>query len=244
MLVRMTQRMKDVLKASGVETFHAIGANISNEAVFEPPCSIKRMHMEANVRIAFSYAVDGFYSAVTIGRYTSIGEQVQIGRANHAMTRVSTSPFFYLRKKMFDVGMQFEGSQDYHGYSAPQRQSGPATSFKQINIGNDVWVGHGAFILPGVTIGHGAVVGAMAIVTKDVSPYAVVAGNPATVRRMRRPPVTVGRMLESEWWRFAPWQLAEIDFSAPDKAIEQLQTLAKQQEPYAPAIVCIKDLDR
>src|SRR6476659_6728160 len=86
MLVRLTQAMKDTLKARGVECFLAPGVNISDEATFEPPCSIKWMRIESTVKVsAFSYAVSGFYSAVAIGRYTSIGEQVQIGRAAHSM---------------------------------------------------------------------------------------------------------------------------------------------------------------
>ena len=229
----------------GVESFHPIGSNISDQAIFEPPCSIKWMQIEADFTLgAFSYAVSGFYSAVSIGRYVSIGEQVQIGRANHAMTWVSTSPLFYLRERIFDIGTQFVGAEDYGRYSAPVRKGAPATAFKPIRIGNDVWIGHGSFILPGVTIGDGAVVGAMAVVTKDVPPYAIVAGNPASIRRMRLPTRTAGRILETQWWRFAPWQLTEVDFTDPDKAIEQLQTVIAEQEPYAPELVRIKGLDR
>jgi acetyltransferase-like isoleucine patch superfamily enzyme len=245
MLVRLTQKMKDVLKESGVESFHHVGANISDRAVFEPPCSIKWMQIEADFTLgAFSYAVSGFYSAVSIGRYVSIGEQVQIGRANHAMTWVSTSPFFYLRETMFNTGAQFLGAPEYHRYAAPVREGAPATAFKPIKIGNDVWIGHGAFILPGVTIGDGAVVGAMAVVAKDVPAYAIVAGNPATVRRMRLPERAAGLIQQTEWWRFAPWQLTKVDFTNPDKAIEQLQTVCAEQKPYAPAPVRVKDLDR
>ena len=244
MLVQVTQKMKDTLKDLGIESFHYPGVNISDAAVFEPPCSIKWMQIESDFKLgAFSYAVSGFYSAVSIGRYVSIGEQVQIGRANHAMTWVSTSPFFYLREPMFQTGTHFRGAEDYLRYSAPVRQGAIASAFKPITIGNDVWIGHGAFIRPGVTIGDGAVVGAMAVVTKDVPPYAIVAGNPASIRRMRLPASIVGRILATEWWRFAPWQLTAVDFTNPDQAIEQLQTVVAQQEPYAPALVRVRDLD-
>lgn len=67
-------------------------------------------------------------------------------------------------------------------------------------IGSDVWLGYDSLILPGVTIGHGAVVGARAVVTRDVPPYAVVAGNPATVRRMRFDAETVALLLDLRWW--------------------------------------------
>lgn len=69
-----------------------------------------------------------------------------------------------------------------------------------IKIGHDVWIGKGAKIMSGVSIGTGAVVGANAIVTKDVPPYAIVAGCPAKVVKYRFDEGTVARLLKSEWW--------------------------------------------
>lgn len=67
-------------------------------------------------------------------------------------------------------------------------------------IGNDVWIGTGALILSGVRIGDGAVVGANAVVTRDVMPYAIVAGNPARLVRYRFDRRTVGELLRTRWW--------------------------------------------
>jgi acetyltransferase-like isoleucine patch superfamily enzyme len=67
-------------------------------------------------------------------------------------------------------------------------------------IGPDVWIGERAMLKQGVTIGTGAVVGMGAIVTKDVAPYAVVAGNPAREIRKRFDPEVVTRLLQSQWW--------------------------------------------
>jgi chloramphenicol O-acetyltransferase type B len=235
MLIKLTADLKERLRMRGVETLHGVGVNISSDVILEPPCSLKWMATESQVALgAFSYAVSGFYSAVKIGRYVSIGEQVQVGRSNHAMTWASTSPFFYLREKLFSVGDKFESSENYHSYKAPDRKVGPATAFKPIVIGNDVWIGHGAFIRPGVTIGDGAIIGAMSMVVKDVPPYAVVAGNPATIRRIRLPPTVVAGLLKSEWWRFAPWQLTEVDFTSPERMIDQIVEIAAVTEPYQP----------
>ena len=243
MLIKLSQELREQLRARGVESLHGNGVNISGELTLEPPCSIKWMATVSRVDLgAFSYAVSGFYSAVSIGRYTSIGEQVQIGRSNHALTWTSTSPFFYLREKLFAVGDSFENSVDYHAYSAPTRDAGPATAFKQIKIGNDVWVGHGALIRPGVSIGDGAIVGAMAVVVKDVPPYAVVAGNPATIRRMRLPPLIVAGLIKSQWWRYAPWQLSGVDFTNPEKTIDQLAEVEARELPYQPKTFKVKDL--
>jgi acetyltransferase-like isoleucine patch superfamily enzyme len=243
MLIKMTQPLKERLRERGIESFHGVNSNISDAAIFEPPCSIKWMQIESNFRLgAFSYAVSGYYSEVSIGRYTSIGEQVQIGRSNHAMTWISTSPFFYLRERIFLVGGGFADAEAYHAYSAPPRPHAKATGFRPVTIGNDVWIGHGAFVLPGVTIGDGAVIGAMSVVTKDVPPYGVAVGNPAKLKRIRLSPRAAAAMLELQWWRFAPWQLADIDFSDPEKAVEPLRDLAGREPPYAPEPVRLKAL--
>lgn len=239
----MTSELVDLLKFHGVETFNGPGTTISVGATFEPPCSIKWMNIGDDFRIgAFSYAVSGFYSGVTIGRYTSIGENVQVGRASHPLTWVSTSPFFYLREKIFDVGDGFSSAGPYHSYGAPDWQNAVSTQFKPISIGNDVYIGHGAMIMPGVTIGDGAVVAAMAVVTKNVPPYAIVGGNPARIIRMRHDPIIAAQLLFIRWWDYAPWQLQEVDFANPAGAIEGLKRVAESAPIYAPETVVVSAL--
>ena len=74
-------------------------------------------------------------------------------------------------------------------------------------IGNDVWIGYGATIMPGVHIGDGAIVATNAVVTKNVAPYAVVGGNPAKEIRLRFPPDTIQSLLALGWW---DWDIAKI----------------------------------
>jgi acetyltransferase-like isoleucine patch superfamily enzyme len=69
-------------------------------------------------------------------------------------------------------------------------------------IGSDVWIGYRATILGPVTVGHGAVIGAAAVVASDVPPYAIVAGNPSRVLRMRFPDETIARLLRVAWWEW------------------------------------------
>jgi len=87
-------------------------------------------------------------------------------------------------------------------------------------VGSDVWVGHGACILSGIRIGDGAVIGAQAVVSRSVEPYAVVAGNPARQVRLRFSERQVAALLRIRWWDWPydrivaelPWLLSpEID---------------------------------
>jgi virginiamycin A acetyltransferase len=75
-----------------------------------------------------------------------------------------------------------------------------ASSRGDTTVGHDVWLGYQALVLPGVTIGPGAVVAAASVVTGDVPPYAIVAGNPARVVRRRFPDEEVEQLLEAAWW--------------------------------------------
>jgi len=69
-----------------------------------------------------------------------------------------------------------------------------------VTVGNDVWIGREARIMPGVSIGDGAVIGAYSVVTRDVAPYMIVSGNPAKPIRTRYEPADVALMLETKWW--------------------------------------------
>jgi virginiamycin A acetyltransferase len=122
-----------------------------------------------------------FPAGVKIGRYASIGPDVRVFLRNHPLDRLSTHPFFYNRT----LGFVAEDTID----------SG------SLEIGHDAWIGAGAIILPGCSsIGVGAAIGAGSIVTKDIPDFAVAAGNPARVLRMRFPPEACRLIHASRWW--------------------------------------------
>lgn len=77
-----------------------------------------------------------------------------------------------------------------------------------IVVGSDVWIGTSAFILSGVTIGHGAIIAARSVVTKDVPPYAIVGGNPAKLIRYRFPPEVIERLMSIQWWTWSEDRIA------------------------------------
>ena len=123
---------------------------------------------------------------LVIGRYCAIGAGVRflMGGANHADLGPSTYPFGIF-------GGDWADTMDLV-MSAPTRGD--------TVVGNDVWLGYGALVLPGVTIGHGAIVAAASVVSADVPPYAIVAGNPARVVRRRYEDTDVERLLVAAWW--------------------------------------------
>jgi chloramphenicol O-acetyltransferase type B len=228
------------LRTRGVEVLDRPSGKISlpRHTVLEAPCSLKWTGYHHSIELgAFSYQVSGYCFAARIGRYCSFGEDVQIGRQDHPMTWVSTSPAYYLGDQLFQLEGGFSGAEQYHSYKF--QFSGPATKAKITAIGNDVWIGHGAQIMAGVTIGDGAVIAAGAVVSKDVPPYAVVAGNPATIKKFRLQPQFISPMLRLKWWRFAPWQLQHLD---PSNVAEFLAGVQKmmETEAFAPDIVDLR----
>ncbi len=245
MPVPVTQLLIDRLRAAGIETLYGPqGWTLPDHVVLEPPCSLKWMSIERSLTLgAFSYAVSGYFHGAIIGRYCSIGEQVQVGRSDHPVAWLSTSPVFYLGPHLFSVGNGFPGADRFHALPAnqfpPER---PPTVFRPVTIGNDVWIGHGAYLRPGITVGDGAIIAAHAVVVKDVPPYAVVAGNPAVVKKMRFAEPLVAGLLAAQWWRFAPWHLAGIDVTRPEAALDALFRLAAETPSYTPPLVHLRDL--
>jgi acetyltransferase-like isoleucine patch superfamily enzyme len=106
-----------------------------------------------------------------------------------------------------------------------------AYSEDHIVIGNDVWIGMHAVILGGVTVGHGAIIGAYTVVAKDVPPYAVVVGNPATVKRYRFTPEQIAGLLELRWWN---WDDATLAARMAD--FHDVDVLLSKYSDYHPEI--------
>ncbi len=130
-----------------------------------------------------------------VGSFCSIGSGaafIMAGNQGHRRDWISTFPFFWMPEVA-----AFEGA--LNGY----RGAGDTV------IGNDVWIGSEAIVMPGITIGDGAVVGTRAVVTRDVAPYAIVGGNPASVIRQRFEDDVIEFLLDLRWWDWPDGQLRE-----------------------------------
>ena len=146
------------------------------------------------------YLYEGARERLTIGAFCQIAQGVQFvtSTANHPMRGVSTYPF---------------GVLDLPNMASYMSQLDPA---KDTVVGNDCWIGREAVLMPGAKLGDGVIVGTRAVVTGTVPDYAVVAGNPAKVIRMRYDNQTIKRLQDIAWWT---WSTEKIEASIP--VIEQ-----------------------
>lgn len=126
-----------------------------------------------------------------IGAFCSISGGANIGGGGHAMHFASTSPVFNKGRNILNTNFS----------------DSTFEPFKDTFIGNDVWIGARCMIKSGIRIGTGAVIGMGSVVTKDVPPYAVVAGNPAQVIRFRFDEKTIETLLQSHWWEWSEEKL-------------------------------------
>jgi len=137
-------------------------------------------YFEANVLYHFDFHRD----RLVIGKYCSIAAEVRfiMNGGNHPTTWLTTFPF-----PIFGAG-----------WEAAMPEHWPVKG--DTTVGHDVWIGYGAVIMPGVTIGNGAIIAAATVVTRDVPAYAIVGGNPGTVLRYRFDEATIRRLQRLEWW--------------------------------------------
>ena len=144
---------------------------------------------ESNVLYHFPFIGD----KLVIGRFCAIAKDVKfiMNGANHKVSGFSTYPFQIFANGWEKVMLK-AGDLPYKGDTI---------------VGNDVWIGYEATIMPGVTIGDGAIIASKSVVTKDVEPYSIVGGNPATTIKMRFDESTIAALQKIAWW---DWSVEKI----------------------------------
>ena len=181
---RQTVYLKHAVKAPSI----IVGDyTIYNDFVYNP------VDFEKN-NVLYHYPVN--QDRLVIGRFCSLacGARFLFNSANHKLQSLATYPFPIFFEKWGLERQQVAKAWDNKG---------------DIVIGNDVWIGYEAVILAGVTVGDGAVIGARAVVTKDVPPYAIVGGVPARVIRSRFTEETVKALLRLKWWDWPAERIQE-----------------------------------
>ena len=143
--------------------------------------------------------IGGHGARFEVGKFSSVGARVWflLGRGNHRIQSLSNYPFGHLPH--FDAPewiRHFDYAAESSSYCA---------------VGHDVWIGVGSIVLPNVTIGDGAVIGAGSVVHQDVPPYAIVGGNPAQVIAFRFKPSLIQEVRELKWW---DWPIEKINRNA------------------------------
>jgi phosphonate metabolism protein (transferase hexapeptide repeat family) len=157
----------------------------------------------------YSYIVNDSDAAYTeIGRFCSIAAHVRLNPGNHPMHRAAQSHVTY------------RSAAYWPGVEADEAALFAARRAGCVVLGHDVWIGHGAIVLPGRRIGTGAVIGAGAVVTRDVPPYAIAVGNPARVLRQRFAPAIAERLLTLAWW---DWDHERLRVALPDFRLPEIE---------------------
>jgi acetyltransferase-like isoleucine patch superfamily enzyme len=169
---------------------------------------------------------------VTIGRYCSLGETSLIARGTFGSfcamgARIAVNPFNHPTDWLSIHEFQFRS--DSYGwvpeYRDVVRLSRTADMFSPVKFGNDIWIGNNANVLGGVVVSDGAVIGAGAVVTKNVPPYAIVAGVPATVKRFRFPDKVIERLLRAKWWDLELSDLSGLPFRDIERCLDAIEKI-------------------
>jgi acetyltransferase-like isoleucine patch superfamily enzyme len=174
------------------------------------------------------------YSAddrIEIGRYCSISSESKImGGGEHNYRTTSSFPFHWFHGE--DPGAEAADHAQIRYRNAVHKGA--------TRIGSDVWIGYGALIVSGVTVGHGAVIGAAAVIASDVPPFAIMVGNPARCLKKRFDDVFIEQVLAIHWWDWKPeyvYQYQDLLHSEPQKFLAAVDAL----EPSALAAMYDSD---
>lgn len=189
---------------------------------------------------AFCNLSGGTINNVRFGRYCSVAAGVVIGMHEHPTDWLTTSRAAYFPQvNGWRELVAPDRANEIRNGLRPFRASCPITE-----IGNDVWIGQGAFIKSGVTIGTGSIIGARAIVLRNVPPYSIVVGTPGREVRSRFPEATVARLLALKWWRYSIFDLFSAQLDDIEAALDRIEEMVGSGHlaPYDGPVVTADDL--
>ncbi|MEP0356629.1 CatB-related O-acetyltransferase [Paraglaciecola sp.] len=244
MKVKITERLLDYLASKRFyfrPHFHygdALGKviNVVNKVEVEAYSRIPESSLSWSGQVsigAFSYLVPGSnLEASSIGRFCSIGTGVRIMGQSHPTDRVTSSTWTY-GNNIKNIILEDFGCTPIQNYKVPN-ESG-------ICIGNDVWIADNVTFKRNLKVGHGAIVAANSLVTKDVPPYAIVAGNPAKIVKYRFDEESITDLMSCNWWDKSPKFLSQYDLSNVEKFKEVKEDIISEVN-YTYEKFCLHDL--
>ncbi len=164
-------------------------------------------NFEKNVKYLFDFIGD----KLIIGKFCMIASDVKfiMNGANHLNHAISTFPFAIFGD---------DWSNAMEGKEYPNKGD--------TIIGNDVWIGYGTTIMPGISIGDGAIIATKSVITKDVEPYSIVGGNPAKEIRKRYSEEEIKELLEIKWWNWSIEKITENVQYLTGNEIEKIKVKA------------------
>jgi acetyltransferase-like isoleucine patch superfamily enzyme len=180
---------------------------------------------------SFSYSYSMLPEGFAMGRYCSISSGLRFLDSTHPLETVTTSAItFRPRNKLFErfitPGLaEFAGAFNVLGTKAYP------------TLGHDVWIGADVTLAMGIRIGTGAIVASGSVVTRDVPPYAIVAGNPATIKKQRFAEELGARLIDSAWWNLTPAFVFNHEFTDPSRLCDRIEKDRSSIDPFVPGIL-------
>src|SRR5262249_3513134 len=156
-----------------------------------------------------------FIARASIGAFCAIGARTAINPFNHPSAWLSIHEFQYHPNS-------FDWVDEYNDFVRLERTP---DMFKHVTVGSDVWTGHNVNVMAGVNVGDGAIIAASSVVTKDVPPYAIVAGVPATVKRYRFPEKTIERLLRLKWLDLELSELSGLPCRDVERCLDRIEEI-------------------
>lgn len=201
------------------------GARIIDSRVLGPVYLNRLSQIGPDVTVGkyFGMNENCFVARATVGAFCAIGARTAINPFNHPIDWLSIHEFQYHPRS-------FDWVPEYNDFARLERTP---DMFRHVVIGNDVWTGHNVNILPGVSVGDGAIIGAGSVVTKDVPPYAIVVGAPAQVRRLRFDERTIERLLRLKWWDLELSELSGLPFRDIERCLDRIEEIRERRRPSA-----------
>ena len=243
----MDRETRNLLEKLGIEVFSGLevktistekleskGIRYSkflNDVFFEASVNMQSPIISPNKEVyigRYSYMNDGGYvrNNTYIGRYCSIGRRVTISAGMHNVMGLSSSP-------SLNQGISYNSSES-------ELLKIPLKKNTLTRIEHDVWIGDGAIIMPGVTVGTGSVIAANSVVTKDVAPYTVVGGVPAKLIKNRFPADIVSSLITSKWWELAHETITSMNLNNIFLFVEEISDFTKREKREEEAVYLLR----